>query len=245
MNLPHLLRLVNIHEKIVFMTKKSQETSWSRGITEQVGENVRKFRKEKGWTVAQLSNETGKAGHEIPKNSLTNLELGRKDTVALQDVLILANCLHKTPDDLLSPPAEHEAKRLFETGIEVISEAWRELANSSSNFLDSKNNMEEYTGLSAVVDREVLELYEKIVNSNANLVDEKTLWDALVQATYEEDEKILGELLSLYNSESELEFKTVRNFEVVPVHPSESEEYVKSLLERYNTRKRESAESQK
>lgn len=82
--------------------KHEQDKEWARGINRYIAHNMRTHRKEQGVTVQQLSERTKELGYELPKATLTNIELERKTSVSIQEVLIISRALNIAPADLLA-----------------------------------------------------------------------------------------------------------------------------------------------
>jgi hypothetical protein len=73
-----------------------------------------------------LSNRTADLGFEIPRNTITNLENGRKESVPVHEVAVLAAALGIAPADLLLPVATEESVSVLPetTGSTVQSGNW-------------------------------------------------------------------------------------------------------------------------
>ncbi|WP_395705053.1 helix-turn-helix domain-containing protein [Rhodococcus ruber] len=77
--------------------------SWAAAWAKAVGEQIQRVRKSRGMTVQRLSQICGELQYPIPRSTLTNLETGRKESVVVQEVAILAEALGVPAVELLFP----------------------------------------------------------------------------------------------------------------------------------------------
>lgn len=86
------------------MTALSRKvTGWPAGLAQSVGEEVRRLRKERGWTGADLSERLGQIGLKFEPHAITNLEANRRKTVAVHELVALAAVLGVPPLTLIVP----------------------------------------------------------------------------------------------------------------------------------------------
>lgn len=76
---------------------------WPKQLTARVAEQLRRFRKEAGLTVAQVAQRCAEHGLAVPGTTITNLENGRRHSVDLAEFLVLAEVLGVPPVSLLFP----------------------------------------------------------------------------------------------------------------------------------------------
>jgi transcriptional regulator with XRE-family HTH domain len=76
---------------------------WSKQLTARVAEQLRRFRKEAGLTVAQVAQLCTEHGLAVPGTTITNLENGRRHSVDLAEFLVLAEVLGVPPINILFP----------------------------------------------------------------------------------------------------------------------------------------------
>lgn len=88
--------------------KQSNSPRWPREWTAQVGRAVVRCRKQQGVSAARLSELCAEAGFPIPRNTITNLENGRKEALPVHEVVVLAEALKVSPADLLFPAGTDE-----------------------------------------------------------------------------------------------------------------------------------------
>ncbi|AUH42205.1 helix-turn-helix domain-containing protein [Streptomyces sp. CMB-StM0423] len=76
---------------------------WTDHVMATVAGEVRRRRKELGWSAQELANECGALGHTIPRNVIANMESGRRASLPLVDVMVLAQALGTNPICLIYP----------------------------------------------------------------------------------------------------------------------------------------------
>lgn len=76
---------------------------WVDRIKNNVAGEVRRRRKEMGWSAQRLAERCEELGHPIPRNVIANLESGRRANLPLVDVMILAAALYTSPICLIFP----------------------------------------------------------------------------------------------------------------------------------------------
>lgn len=80
----------------------SQE-DWPGRVARVIATEVRRYRNERGLTAEQLSERCAQLGAEIPRAVLANLENGRRSTVTVAELLVLARALGVEPMRLIVP----------------------------------------------------------------------------------------------------------------------------------------------
>lgn len=76
---------------------------WVDQVMATVAAEVRRRRKELGWSAQDLADKCEEIGHPIPRNVIANMESGRRSNLPLVDVLVLAEALNTPPICLLYP----------------------------------------------------------------------------------------------------------------------------------------------
>lgn len=76
---------------------------WTDQVMATVATEVRRRRKELGWSAQELADTCADLGHPIPRNVIANMESGRRSTLPLVDVIVLAAALDTSPILLLYP----------------------------------------------------------------------------------------------------------------------------------------------
>jgi hypothetical protein len=81
------------------------QDDWSAKVARQVAREVRRYRElqRPRMSVQKLADKTDELGMLIPRSVLANLESGRRDTVSVAEVLVLAAALNIAPIDLICP----------------------------------------------------------------------------------------------------------------------------------------------
>ncbi|EMF52405.1 MULTISPECIES: helix-turn-helix transcriptional regulator [Streptomyces] len=76
---------------------------WADRIKANVAGEVRRRRKEMGWSAQELADQCERLGHPIPRNVIANMESGRRANLPLVDVMVLAAALETYPVCLIFP----------------------------------------------------------------------------------------------------------------------------------------------
>ncbi len=79
---------------------------WQAGVTGRVAEAVRRFREERGMSAQDVAAACAKLGYPIARNVIANLENGRRSSVDVAEVLVLAKVLGVPPVVFLVPLGE-------------------------------------------------------------------------------------------------------------------------------------------
>lgn len=84
------------------------QDDWQARLTQVVAGEVKRYRKERRLSAQQLADRCEQLGLSIPRPVLSNLENGRRESVTLAEVLILARALDVSPTLLLAPVGRQE-----------------------------------------------------------------------------------------------------------------------------------------
>ncbi|WP_413101987.1 helix-turn-helix domain-containing protein [Streptomyces sp. Inha503] len=76
---------------------------WADRVKANVAFEVRRRRKEMGWSAQDLADQCERLGHPIPRNVIANMESGRRANLPLVDVMVLAAALETYPVCLIFP----------------------------------------------------------------------------------------------------------------------------------------------
>jgi transcriptional regulator with XRE-family HTH domain len=76
---------------------------WEDRVKANVAGEVRRRRKEMGWSAQDLADACEQLGHPIPRNVIANMESGRRASLPLVDVMVLAAALETYPVCLIFP----------------------------------------------------------------------------------------------------------------------------------------------
>ncbi|WP_405819594.1 helix-turn-helix domain-containing protein [Streptomyces sp. NBC_01390] len=76
---------------------------WADRIKANIAGEVRRRRKEMGWSAQDLADACEQLGHPIPRNVIANMESGRRASLPLVDVMVLAAALETYPVCLIFP----------------------------------------------------------------------------------------------------------------------------------------------
>ncbi|MBA0053765.1 XRE family transcriptional regulator [Streptomyces sp. AJS327] len=76
---------------------------WSTQVVATVAAEVRRRRKEMGMSAQDLADACAEIGHPVPRNVIANMEAGRRSSLPLTDVMVLAQALDTSPICLIVP----------------------------------------------------------------------------------------------------------------------------------------------
>ncbi|MEU5302131.1 helix-turn-helix domain-containing protein [Streptomyces noursei] len=76
---------------------------WADQVMATVAAEVRRRRKELGWSAQDLADKCEEIGYPIPRNVIANMESGRRAGLPLVDVIVLAKALNTPPICLIYP----------------------------------------------------------------------------------------------------------------------------------------------
>jgi transcriptional regulator with XRE-family HTH domain len=89
--------------------KQNGARQWSADWTHVIGQKVRAVRKARSYSTQRLSDLCSEQGFAVPRNTVVNLETGRKESISVQELVAIALALDVSPVSLLYPldqPAE-------------------------------------------------------------------------------------------------------------------------------------------
>lgn len=107
--------------RYVYPVNQQQTSSepWNARLAARVGHRTKKLRQDAGLSAAALSARTASLGHEIKRSVLAEMENGKRTTVTLGDVLVLARALNTPPLDLIAIDAEGPGETEILPGVTV------------------------------------------------------------------------------------------------------------------------------
>ncbi|MFE5258522.1 helix-turn-helix domain-containing protein [Streptomyces coelicoflavus] len=76
---------------------------WEDHVMATVAGEVRRRRKELGWSAQDLADRCEEIGYPIPRNVIANMESGRRAGLPLVEVMVLAKALRMSPISLIYP----------------------------------------------------------------------------------------------------------------------------------------------
>lgn len=98
---------------------------WVDQVMQTIATEVRRRRKELRMSAQDLADRCADLGHPIPRNVIANMESGRRATLPLVDVLVLAAALDAPPILLLYPLGH--VKRVQQLPLTDPVETWEAL----------------------------------------------------------------------------------------------------------------------
>ncbi len=82
--------------------ERADET-WSSRLTRSIAAQIRRYRKQRKWSAQRLSDECANLGLDFPRSTLADLENGRRRSISVAELLVVAKALQVEPADLLPP----------------------------------------------------------------------------------------------------------------------------------------------
>lgn len=79
------------------------QDQWPAELTARVAEQVRRYRKQRGMTAQDIAEASAALGLPVPRTVIANLETGRRASIDLPELLVLAKVLGIPPISLLFP----------------------------------------------------------------------------------------------------------------------------------------------
>ncbi|RCG24231.1 XRE family transcriptional regulator [Streptomyces reniochalinae] len=98
---------------------------WVDRVQANVAGEVRRRRKEMGWSAQDLADRCEELGHPVPRNVIANMESGRRASLPLVDVMVLAAALETYPICLIFPVGYVEETQ--ELPFEELVPTWEAL----------------------------------------------------------------------------------------------------------------------
>lgn len=89
--------------QVGFDDEEDDFPEWVDRIKANVADEVRRRRREMGWSAQDLADQCERLGHPIPRNVIANMESGRRASLPLVDVMVLAAALETYPVCLIFP----------------------------------------------------------------------------------------------------------------------------------------------
>jgi transcriptional regulator with XRE-family HTH domain len=81
----------------------TQVKDWERRLASVIAERVKGIRKDRRMSAQDLADATAQLGHPIKRSVIANLENGRRDSIGIAEVLVLARALDVPPLALVFP----------------------------------------------------------------------------------------------------------------------------------------------
>jgi transcriptional regulator with XRE-family HTH domain len=84
------------------------QDDWPSRLTRSIAAQVQRHRKQREWSAQRLADECGKLGLEITRSTLADLENGRRVTLSVAELLVIARALDVPPLLLVFPAGSEE-----------------------------------------------------------------------------------------------------------------------------------------
>lgn len=81
----------------------SPQEQWPTRFTRAVAAEILRHRKSRGWSARKLADECAALGHDIGRSTLADLENGRRASLGITELVIIARALDVPPLQLLFP----------------------------------------------------------------------------------------------------------------------------------------------
>ena len=93
---------VSSHKCVLECVTMTQNPEWVEGVHQRIAQAIRSVR-EGRLTAQQLAEETERLGHAISRSQIANYESGRKQSLDVAELLVIAAALDVSPLSLLFP----------------------------------------------------------------------------------------------------------------------------------------------
>jgi transcriptional regulator with XRE-family HTH domain len=80
-----------------------EPTAWAENATRKIAYEIKRWRKRRGLSAQHLSDLTRDLGHRVPRTVIANLESGRRDSVSVPELLVIAAALNVPPVLFIAP----------------------------------------------------------------------------------------------------------------------------------------------
>lgn len=87
--------------------------TWQGRVTRTIAREIRRYRDERKMSAQQLADRTAELGMEIPRSVIANLESGRRETVTVPELQVLAAALQVAPVELVCPAGFDEQTEIL------------------------------------------------------------------------------------------------------------------------------------
>lgn len=149
------------------------DRAWSQAWAAEIGQNIQRIRKTLGVSASRLSEACSDLGYGIPRSTIANLESGRKESVPVHELVVIAEALGVPPLHLLYPIDLPSSVQYVPTVDISAYDAW----NRFSRGLHTAHLPLEITEARAT------EKVEVILTCYAELADIERNWTALKMAS--------------------------------------------------------------
>ncbi|WP_200329630.1 helix-turn-helix domain-containing protein [Leucobacter sp. L43] len=129
------------------MAKQIEDSSWGNKISLRIAQRLRALRENEGMSAQDLANATEALGHPISRQVIANIESGRKASIGVAELFILAHCFGVNPMYLLFDMHEQDEPYEIVPDLEVPQwEAykWAALRTNIINSYLSTSDFDEY-----------------------------------------------------------------------------------------------------
>lgn len=140
------------------MAEQIETSSWGNTLSLRIAARLRALREDLGLSAQQLSDDTKTLGHPISRQVIANIESGRRATIGVADLFVLAQCFGVNPMYLLFNMQEQGEPFEVLPGLEVPQwEAykWAVMRTNVINAYLGTSDFDEYR--TAINMRETLE----------------------------------------------------------------------------------------
>ncbi|MEV0006406.1 helix-turn-helix transcriptional regulator [Micromonospora sp. NPDC050980] len=100
--------------------------AWSKSVTKVIASQVKYWRDKRSMSANDLARRTAELGSEVPRSVIANLETGRRESISVDELLILGAALDVPPLLLLTPVGRINTMRIL-PGLDAppwLSRGW-------------------------------------------------------------------------------------------------------------------------
>jgi transcriptional regulator with XRE-family HTH domain len=84
------------------------QAGWPARYTRVIAQEIRRYRQERGVSAQQLSDACAERGLEISRSTIADLENGRRESISVAELIVVAACLQVSPIMLMLPVLREE-----------------------------------------------------------------------------------------------------------------------------------------
>lgn len=107
------------------------QPSWSERLVNVIAGEIKRYRDERGMSAQQLADRCDALGHPIARSVLANLESGRRESVSVPELFVLAQALDVPPLKLVLPLGRMDEIEILPGNEVATGDAFRWLVGES------------------------------------------------------------------------------------------------------------------
>lgn len=132
------------------MAEELSGDTWGERFVLRAASRIREARRSQGYSVRELAERTKELGHEVTRQVLVNLEAGRRRTLSVDDLFVIAHALAVNPLFLLFDQLQMGRPNEVLPGLQVpewIALQWARSAPTQISSLLYEEDFDEARGI--------------------------------------------------------------------------------------------------